>query len=162
MDAPMTMARLVVREAFSDEIPEIVELDARVAGVKRPDFWLDLSQQRCPKRTPIIVVATIGGTIVGYAAGDLIALTVRMPTCGWIYAIGVAAEFREHKVASALMELMTDHFRTGGATSIRTAVDVDDHLLMSFLCSFGMTAGPVIDLEIKLEEERLTARSATA
>lgn len=147
----MTAERLVVREALPDEIQKIIELDAKVAGVERPDFWIDLSHQRCRKETLVIIVATIGGNIVGYASGDLLALTVRMPICGWIYAIGVASEFREHKFASALMEALTNHFRAGGATSIRTTVDVDDHLLMSFLCSVGMTAGPIIDLQARLE-----------
>lgn len=146
----MTAARLVVREALPDEIPAIVELDAKVAGVERADFWLGLSRQRPLKETLAIIVATIDREIVGYASGELLALTVRTPVCGWISAIGVASEFREHKVASALMEVMTDHFKASGAASIRTAVDVDDRLLMSFLCGIGMTAGPSVELEIKL------------
>lgn len=147
----MTAARMMIREASPDEIPKIIELDAKVAGVKRADFWLDLSDQRRRKKTLAIIVATIGPEIVGYASGDLLALTVRAPICGWIYAIGVVVQYREHKVASALMGVMTDHFKTGGATSIRTTIDVDEHLLMCFLRSFGMTVGPSIDLEVKLE-----------
>jgi ribosomal protein S18 acetylase RimI-like enzyme len=147
----MTAAGLTIREARPDELPSVIELDAKVTGVKRPDFWLDLSHQRAGSKTLAIVVAAMGDEIIGYALGDLRAWPVRAPACGWIYAIGVAAEYRQQKVASALMEAMIDHFAKNGAASIRTMIEVDDHLLMSFLRSFGMTAGPFVELELKLE-----------
>ena len=146
----MTAARLTIRDARPDELPNVIELDAKVTGVKRPDFWLDLSRQAGSK-TLAIVVATMGGEIIGYALGDLRAWPVRAPACGWIYAIGVAPEYRQQKIASALMQAMIDHFAKNGAASIRTMIEVDDHLLMSFLRSFGMTAGPFVELELKLE-----------
>jgi ribosomal protein S18 acetylase RimI-like enzyme len=139
-----------IREARSDELPKVIELDATVTGVKRPDFWLDLSRQAGSK-TLAVVIATMGGEIIGYALGDLRAWPVRAPACGWIYAIGVAAEYRQQKVATGLMQAMIDHFAKNGAASIRTMIEVDDHLLMSFLRSFGMTAGPFVELELKLE-----------
>ena len=99
--------------------------------------------------------------MIGYALGEIRSWPVCAPVCGWLYAIGVAKEYRQHKAASALMIELIARFKKCGVGSIRTVIDVDDHLLMSFLRSFGMTAGPFVELEITFACQRMRIGSNT-
>jgi ribosomal protein S18 acetylase RimI-like enzyme len=70
--------------------------------------------------------------------------------CGWLYAVGVDKDHRLQKIATALMSELVDRFRKNGVKAVRTVIDVDDHLLMSFFRSCGMTAGPFVELEMTI------------
>jgi ribosomal protein S18 acetylase RimI-like enzyme len=143
---------ITVAEAHRSELAQIIALDAKVTGFARADFWNELIRQRATNETLFILVAKNRGKIVGYAMGEVRSWPVRAPACGWLYAIGVEKEHRLHKAASALMLELMARFKKCGVKAIRTVIDVDDHLLMSFLRSFGMTAGPFVELEMTLPE----------
>jgi ribosomal protein S18 acetylase RimI-like enzyme len=144
---------VTVTEADASDLAEIIALDGKVTGFKRADFWTDLFHRRKTSETLSILVARMGGRIIGYALGEVRSWPVRAPACGWLYAIGVDKEHRLHKAASALFEAMVHRFKASGVGAIRTMIDVDDHLLMSFLRSFGMTAGPFVELELTFEPD---------
>ncbi len=141
---------ITVAEADPADLAEIIALDGSVTGFERADFWADLFRRRATSETLCILVAASGGKIIGYALGEVRSWPVRAPPCGWLYAIGVAKEHRLHKAASALLTELIARFKASGVGAIRTVIDVDDHLLMSFLRSFGMTAGPFVELELPL------------
>lgn len=142
---------VVVADAEHTDLAEIIDLDTRVTGIARPEFWNDFCHQRSTSETLCLLVAKKSGEIVGYAMGEVRAWPVRAPACGWLYAIGVKAEHRLSRAATALMTELTARFRARGVLAIRTMINIDDHLLMSFLRSLGMTAGPFIELEMKIE-----------
>ena len=143
---------ITVVEADASELAEIIALDARITGFARTDFWNDLFRQRAASDTLFVLVAKSANKIVGYALGEVRSWPVRAPACGWLYAIGVEKEYRLHRAASALMIGLIARFKKCGVKAVRTVIDVDDHLLMSFLRSFGMTAGPFVELEMALSE----------
>jgi ribosomal protein S18 acetylase RimI-like enzyme len=143
---------ITVAEAHRFDIADIIALDARITGFARADFWNELFRQQTTNETLFILIAKSRGKIVGYAMGEVRSWPVRAPACGWLYAIGVEKEHRLHKAASALMIELIARFKKCGVEAIRTVIDVDDHLLMSFLRSFGMTAGPFVELEMALAE----------
>jgi ribosomal protein S18 acetylase RimI-like enzyme len=142
-----------VTEAQAADLAEIIALDGKVTGFKRADFWTDLFRRRQTSETLSILVARSAGRIIGYALGEVRSWPVRAPACGWLYAIGVDKEYRLHKAASALLTELIARFKRRGVAAIRTMIDVDDHLLMSFLRSFGMTAGPFLELELTFEAD---------
>lgn len=141
---------LVVADAKTTDLPAIIRLDAKITGTSRPDFWNDFFQQRATSDTLCVLVAKQQGEVVGYAMGEVRAWPVRAPACGWIYAIGVETRHRLFKAGTALITELTARFRAQGVSAIRTMIEVDDHLLMSFLRSVGMTAGPFIELEMSI------------
>ncbi len=141
---------ITVVEADPSELADIIALDAKVTGFSRSDFWNDLVRQGASGGTLSILVAKMAGKTIGYAVGEVRSWPVRAPACGWLYAIGVDKEHRLHKAASALMVELMARFKKAGVSAIRTMIDVDDHLLMSFLRSFGMSAGPFVELEMNL------------
>lgn len=142
---------ITVVQADAADLAEIIALDARITGFPRADFWKDLFRQLETSETLCVLVAKSAGKIIGYALGEVRSWPVRAPACGWLYAIGVEKEFRLHKAASALMTELISRFKKSGVGAIRTVIDVDDNLLMSFLRSFGMTAGPFVELELTLD-----------
>jgi ribosomal protein S18 acetylase RimI-like enzyme len=143
---------VTVSDAEATDLAEIIDLDAKIVGYTRADFWRDLFRQRATSATLCVLVAKSSGKIVGYAVGEVRSWPVRAPICGWLYAIGVQKEHRQQKVATALMTELISRFTKNGVGAIRTMIDIDDHLLMSFLRSFGMTAGPFVELEMRVSQ----------
>jgi GNAT superfamily N-acetyltransferase len=139
-----------VADAELTDLPEIIDLDARIAGYSRADFWDNLFRQKAASATLYVIVARRAGKIIGYTLGEIRSWPVRDPVCGWLYAVGVDKDHRLHKVATALMTELVERFRQKGVAAVRTVIDVDDHLLMSFFRSCGMTAGPFVELEMAI------------
>jgi ribosomal protein S18 acetylase RimI-like enzyme len=139
-----------VADAEAGDLAEIIDLDAKIAGYSRADFWHSLFRQKAASATLYVLVARRAGKIIGYALGEIRSWPVRDPICGWLYAVGVDKDHRLHKVATALMTELVARFRQNGVEAVRTVIDVDDHLLMSFFRSFGMTAGPFVELEMAI------------
>ena len=144
---------LVVTDATEADLPAVVSLDERITGVERRAFWSHIDAQRAAGNTLTVLVAKRGGKIIGYAMGEVRAWPVRAPACGWIYAIGVDKGHRLQRTASALMVELVARFKAQGCGAVRTIIDVDDHLLMSFLRSQGMTAGPFVELEMAIDPD---------
>src|SRR5262245_25783700 len=155
LDAAPESDAVVITEAAEADLSAIVALDERITGIARRDFWNHIDAQRSSGATLTVLVArkhtAAGDEIVGYAMGEVRAWPVRAPACGWIYAIGVDKAHRLQRTASALMAALIARFKAQGCGAVRTMIDVDDHLLMSFLRSQGMTAGPFVELEMKIE-----------
>jgi ribosomal protein S18 acetylase RimI-like enzyme len=151
-DGSVERQNITVTNADAADLAEIIDLDARIAGYTRADFWNDLFRRKATSATLCVLVAKRSGKIIGYALGEVRSWPVRAPLCGWLYAIGVQKEHRQQKVATALMTELISRFRKNGVGAIRTMIDVDDHLLMSFLRSFGMTAGPFVELEMTVDQ----------
>jgi len=143
---------VTVTDATASDLAEIIELDARITGFARADFWNDLFRRRTASDTLCVLVASSAGKIVGYALGEVRSWPVRAPACGWLYAIGVDERYRLQKCASALMAELIARFKRSGVGAIRTVINMDDYLLMSFLRSVGMTAGPFVELEMGLPD----------
>lgn len=143
---------LILADAEESDLAELLELDEKIAGYSRADFWRDLFRRKGPNSTLFLLVARRSGVLVGYALGEIGSWPVRTPVCGWLYAIGVKKNHRLQKIATALMTELLSRFRQNGVEAVRTVIEVDDHLLMSFLRSFGMSAGPFVELEMAVGE----------
>jgi ribosomal protein S18 acetylase RimI-like enzyme len=147
-DGNARLKDVTVVDADPADLAEIIDLDARIAGYARADFWNDLFRQKAASATLYVLVARSAGKIIGYALGEIRSWPVRAPVCGWLYAVGVEKEHRLQKAATALMTELIARFKKHGVGAVRTVIDVDDHLLMSFFRSVGMTAGPFVELEM--------------
>ena len=153
--APGRDGELAVTDAGPADLAAIVALDERITGIARAEFWNHFFAQRAASDTLTVLVArkkaSGSGELIGYAMGEVRAWPVRAPACGWIYAIGVEKSHRLQRAASVLMAELIARFRAHGCGTVRTMIDVDDHLLMSFLRSQGMTAGPFVELEMQID-----------
>ncbi len=135
------------------DLPAIIDIDIRITGIAKPDLWTQLveAQQVDDKRA--FLVARDNGQVVGYVVGEIRSWEFGSPPCGWLFTIGVRPEYRVAKIGTALFRALTDAFRKQGVETFRTMLHIDDHLLMSFFRAQGLTAGPFVELEKRLDED---------
>ena len=142
---------ITVESLRAGDLPAVIALDARVTGSRKPDVWRGFSQAFGADQL-IFLVARAAGVIVGFTVGGVRSWEFGSPPAGWIFAVGVAPEQRESGVGSLLFAAMTERFAASKVAFVRTMLHVDDHLLMSFFRSQGMTAGPFVELEMTLHD----------
>jgi ribosomal protein S18 acetylase RimI-like enzyme len=155
-DTPVTSSlSLAIRQAVAGDYQRVVDLDNETSGVSKPDYWRDIFDQYVGvgNNQRYLLVADLAGETVGFAVGEVRAWEFGSPPCGWVFGLGVTSDVREHRVGSALVQDMFNHFRADGVASVRTNVSRRDTLNLSFFRSLGMTAGPYVQLEYALDDE---------
>jgi GNAT superfamily N-acetyltransferase len=135
-----------IRPAQASDLKAISELDARVTGSDKPDYWREML---APERY-FLLAETGKGALAGFIAGEVRAWEFGQPAAGWVFAIQVDPKTRLKGVGSALFEALAERFKQQGVTRVRTLVDRKDHLILSFFRAQGMVAGPSLQLDKEL------------
>ncbi len=141
------------------DISAIVRIDERLSGIYRPDFWegrVAFYLRRDPEASQ---VCEVEGRVVGFMLGDLRAgeFGIDEPT-GWIERFGIDPECRGRDLGRGLYEAMVAHFRSRGATTVRTLVDRKDPGVTGFLEKLGFAPSPLQALEVRLTPAAEEAR----
>ncbi len=134
-----------------EDIPQIIALDEEITKISKPELWYSYYAPPGRAQPRWFLVARQADRVVGYILGEVRAWEFGSPPCGWIFAIGVAGGHRVEGVGTQLLHAMIERFRTTDVKIIRTMLHIDEHVLMSFFRSQGLTAGPFIELEAPLE-----------
>lgn len=149
---------LTVRRATVADLPHIVELDRRVTGIDKPDYWDDVFERYATRRLGerfLLVAEIAGGTprahIVGYIVGEVRAWEFGSEPCGWVFALAVDPDARLQGIGERLFGEIAQLCRSAGVRLMRTMVARDNQLHMAFFRSEGMRAGPYIQLEMELD-----------
>ena len=138
-------------------MPKIIALDQRVTGLAKRDYWHDIfgryGQQ--PAKEGFFLVAEsraqTDARIVGFIIGEVRAWEFGSSPCGWVFALSVEPETRQHGVGEALFEAISAEFKKAGVSKMRTMVARDSRLPLLFFRGEGMIAGPYIQLEKDLD-----------
>lgn len=151
-EAPENM--LEIRRATPGDLAGVVDLDARVTGQAKPEYWADIFERFGARKQAerFFLVASTQGRIAGLIAGEIRGWEFGSEPCGWVFAISVDPDQRERRVGETLFRDICDHFRDAGISKVRNMVERNDTLLMSFFRSEGMVAGPYIQLELDLDD----------
>jgi len=149
---PGTQAETRIRPLDELDISAIVRIDERISGAYRPDIWerrVGFYLRRDPGASQ---VAEVDGRVVGFMLGDLRAgeFGLEEPS-GWIERFGIDPDHRGHDLGRRMFTAMVDHFRDGGAHTVRTLVDRSDAGLTGFLGALGLTPSPLQALEMRLD-----------
>jgi ribosomal protein S18 acetylase RimI-like enzyme len=144
-----------LRPAKPSDLQQIVNLDARVSGLEKRDYWVDLFQNLNNKEASHLIVLESRGSehskeILGFIVGEVRAWEFGSRPCGWIFAIGVSPNYRVQGIGEKLFNAICKAFKEDGANSIRTMIARRDQLNMSFFRAQGMMGGPFIELEKSL------------
>ena len=144
---------VAIRTALAEDIPWIVSLDEKTTGQPKYQYWQDLFThfQQSRDRGRAFLVAEQQGRVVGFITGEVRAFEFGSEPCGWVFALNVDPEIRVHSVGTRLFESLCEIFGQAGVEKVRTMLNRDNHLVLSFFRSLGMMAGPFIQLEKDLD-----------
>jgi len=120
----------------------VVEIDARITGMRKPAYWAGIL-----RRYPLFLVLTEKAAVQGYIVGEVRDWEFGSPPCGWVFAIDVAPDERLSGIGARLLRAVCEGFRRAGVPKVRTLLARGDTLVLSFFRSQGMMAAPFIALE---------------
>jgi len=144
----------VIRDARTEDMEAVGEIDAGITGLAKPDYWSRAFARYGARPDRWFLVAEIGGNVVGFILGEQRAWEFGSPPCGWVFAIGVAADRRLGGIGTQLFETICRRMGEAGVETIRTMLARDDALNMAFFRSQGMMGGSFIQLEMPLSHPR--------
>ena len=141
-----------LRSATSDDLQEIVDLDAQVSGLKKKDYWDARFRRLSNKDGGHLIIAEFLNSgdsteLLGFIVGEVRAWEFGSRPCGWIFAIGVSPDYRVQGIGEKLFDAICKAFHKDCANSIRTMNARKDQLTMSFFRAQGMMGGPFFELE---------------
>ena len=147
------MERLNLRPLTIADLDAIVEIDRRVLGKPRRDFWkkrIELVNNQYPLSC---LVAELEGKVVGFIVGEVSGWGFGVPdTIGWISTIGVDPTYQHKGVAKKLGEEFIKNLKAIGVNIVYTLVNWNDWDLLKFFRAMGFTrGGDMINLELKIQ-----------
>lgn len=134
-----------------EDVPAIVAIDLEITGISKPELWYSHYSSTGSGQPRWFLAARVGDAVAGYIVGEVRSWEFGSPPCGWIFAIGVAANYRSMGIGTLLFDAITEQFISADVAIVRTMISIDEHVLMSFFRSKGMSAGPFIELEARLD-----------
>ncbi len=141
----------VIRSMRHSDLPQIVELDIKVLGKPRPEYWerkLELVEKRAQVSS---LVAELDGKVVGFIIGDASSWEYGVPeNVGWIDTIGVDPDYQRRGIAKILFARMAANLKKVGVDTIYTLVTRRDWKLLKFFNRLGFQEGDMINLELDI------------
>ena len=146
-------ASVALRPATLADVAGVIALDEEVTGLLKADYWQDMFDRHGARQgnSGVFLVADNARRIDGFIVGEVRAWEFGSSPSGWIFAVQVRARSRVRGLGSRLFDAVCDSFRAAGVDRVRTMVAPDNTVIHSFFRSQGMTAGPFIELEMRLE-----------
>lgn len=141
-----------VRNLEKDDLSAIVDIEDRVTGVARRDYWekrIELSEAIRPHWTSL--VAEMDDRVVGFLLGRAGELEFGLPgSVAWIEIIGVHPAYRGQGVARRLVERFTDSAEDHGIDTIFTIVDRDNTEMEGFFEHLGFVQGRMLHFQKRI------------
>lgn len=142
-----------IRRAVAGDLDAVIALDRLSTGAPKPDYWQGVFSLYVTsgRNDRVFLVAEADGALAGYIVGEIRAWEFGSPPCGWVTALTVSPQAREMGIGKEMFEEITLLLKQEGAATVRTMVDRDDKLTLSFFRSLGMRTGRYIELELELD-----------
>src|SRR3990170_7096657 len=116
---------IYLRDLTKEDLPAIVDIEERVTGVARPEYWaarIEISEAIRPHWASL--VAEVDNRVVGFILGRAGELEFGLPgTVGWIEIIGVDPAYRGQGIARRLIGKFVDSAQDHGIRSVFTLVN---------------------------------------
>jgi ribosomal protein S18 acetylase RimI-like enzyme len=149
---PAPGAGPIVRDLRSEDLGEVVRLDALHTKREKAAYWAEVFRRFVggPPGRRVGLAAEQQGVLVGYLLGEVRAFEFGSEECGWVFAVGVEPDRLRSKVASRLLTEACHRFREAGIERVRTMVRRNDVPVLSFFRSAGFEGGSFVQLELEL------------
>lgn len=159
-----TMSMLNIRSLTEDDLDAVVDIDRKVLGKVRREYWKRKIAYIDIYPRPALV-AEMDGKVVGFILGYVSGWEFGVPdTVGWIDTIGVDPDYQHRGVGRRLFkELIENLKRTGkeaqpeaketpieGVNVVYTLVRWNDWNMLRFFEKMGFKKGEMIGLELEL------------
>lgn len=143
-----------IRNASPADFDAVVGLDLVAVSTEKSTYWRGIFERYVDsdRAGGIFLVAEIGGQIIGFIIGEVRAWEFGSPPCGWVFALGVAPAARESGVGQLMFKEMCRHLKKAGVAAVKTMVDRENKLTLSFFRSQGLRSGRYIELEKPLDD----------
>lgn len=141
----------IIRPMIPADMERIVEIDIKVLGQPRPEYW-EMKVELVQKRALVSsLVAELEGTVIGFIIGDVSRWEYGLPeNIGWIDTIGIDPDYQRTGVAKRLFAEMTQSLKKAGVDSVITFVTRRDWKLLKFFNSVGFQKGDLLNLELDI------------
>jgi ribosomal protein S18 acetylase RimI-like enzyme len=140
-----------IRPLSKEDLEAIVEIDEKVLGESRKDYWEKKLKLTSDKSSQVSLVAEWEGKVLGFILGDVSGWEFGVPdTIGWIDTIGVDPAYQKKGLATALANELIERLKIIGVRTIYTLVSWNDWNLLQFFHAMGFTRGDMINLELKI------------
>jgi ribosomal protein S18 acetylase RimI-like enzyme len=144
---------LDIRPLTVRDLDAIVEIDQKVLGKPRRDFWKKRIELANAQHPHSCLVAEFEGKVIGFIVGEISGWEFGVPdTIGWISTIGVDPGYQHQGVAKKLSEDFIKNLKGIGVSMVYTLVNWNDWDLLKFFRAMGFTrGGDMINLELKID-----------
>jgi ribosomal protein S18 acetylase RimI-like enzyme len=148
-----SLGGLSIRPLTIGDLDAIVEIDRKVLGKARRDFWEKKIEIPNPRYPLSGLIAEIEGKVIGFILGEVSGWEFGIPdTVGWISTIGVDPDYQHKGIARKLSQEFIKNLKAIGVGVVYTLVNWSDWDLLKFFRAMGFTrGGEMINLELKIE-----------
>ncbi len=122
-------------------------------GEERTAYWRDIFDRyvSSERKDRFFLVAEADDEVIGFITGEVRAWEFGSPPCGWVFTLVVSPNVREKGVGQQMFQELCKRLKEVGVTKVRTMVDRDDKLVLSFFRSQGLRTGQYVELEKQIE-----------
>ena len=151
--------QVTIRNAILSDIDAVIELDLVGAPEEKPAYWQGIFDRYVTtgRDGVFFLVAEINGEVIGFAVGEVRAWEFGSPPCGWVFSLSVSPKPREHGVGQLMFKEMCQRLKKAGVSTVRTMVDRENKLTLSFFRSQGLRTGRYIELEKQIGDMEATS-----
>lgn len=145
--------KISIRNAIASDLEAVVSLDELDPAGEKSAYWSGVFDHYVnrDKKDRLFLVAESKNRVVGFIIGEVRAWEFGSPPCGWVFALSVAPDAREMGVGRRMFDEISSRLKQSGVSMVRTMVDLDNKLTLSFFRSLGLRTGRYIELEKQLD-----------
>ena len=146
--------QVIIREAINQDFNAVIELDLVGAPEEKPNYWRGVFDRfvTAGREGRIFLVAERAGEVIGFIVGEVRAWEFGATPCGWVFALSVSPGDREMGVGQLMLSEMCRRLKLAGVGIVRTMVDRENKLTLSFFRSQGLRTGRYVELEKNLDD----------
>ena len=144
---------VLIRNASKSDLDSVILLDQMGSREEKPAYWSGVFERHfsSQQNEHHFLIAESNNQAVGFIIAEVRAWEFGSPPCGWVFALAVSPDAREMGIGQQMFQEMSARLKQAGVSMVRTMVDRDNKLLLSFFRSMGLWTGKYFEMEKPLD-----------